>query len=298
MFKTKGDAGTLDERMRITSGGNIEVGKSLNSTLLVENNGTFSVGSGAGSIIRLDYGGSTIARISNSGTGQRDSVFQLSDEGTVRVNISANNSRGGTTYFNGGGNVLIGTTTDNGDRMNISGAVSISSNLGVGRGSESGVRLSISGAGTSNAAYVIITRDSLGNDLFYVRNDGYTNTGSRASSPYNLTSGNAANMVVGADGTLYRSTSSLKYKTDVKDYDKGLAEVLKMRSVYYKGKTDGDTQFAGLIAEEIQELGLTEFVQYAEDGTPDALAYSNMVALLVKAIQELKAELDELKNNN
>jgi hypothetical protein len=218
-----------------------------------------------------------------------------------RANNSPNTFPGWpSNYFaiTTGGNVLIGTTTDNGDRMNISGAVSISSNLGVGRGSESGVRLSISGAGTSNAAYVIITRDSLGNDLFYVRNDGYTNTGSRASSPYNLTSGNAANMVVGADGTLYRSTSSLKYKRDVKDYDKGLAEVMQMRPVYYKGKTDGDTQFAGLIAEEIEELGLTEFVQYAKDGTPDALAYSNMVALLVKGMQELKAELDELKSKN
>jgi hypothetical protein len=37
-------------------------------------------------------------------------------------------------------------------------------------------------------------------------------------------------------------------------------------------------------------------VQYADNGTPDALSYSNMVALLVKAIQELKQELDELKN--
>lgn len=70
-------------------------------------------------------------------------------------------------------------------------------------------------------------------------------------------------------------------------------EVLQMRPVYYKGKNDGDTQFAGLIAEEIHDLGLTEFVQYAEDDTPDALAYSNMIALLTKAIQEMNTKLDE-----
>ena len=40
---------------------------------------------------------------------------------------------------------------------------------------------------------------------------------------------------------------------------------------------------------------MTEFVQYAEDGTPDALAYQNMIALVFKAIQELKAELDQAK---
>lgn len=69
---------------------------------------------------------------------------------------------------------------------------------------------------------------------------------------------------------------------------------MQMRPVIYEGKCaiDEGKIFAGLIAEEVHDLGLTEFVQYAEDGTPDALAYSNMVSLLVKGIQELKAELD------
>jgi len=34
---------------------------------------------------------------------------------------------------------------------------------------------------------------------------------------------------------------------------------------------------------------------YAEDGTPDALAYQNMIALLTKAIQELKADNDAIR---
>jgi hypothetical protein len=50
-----------------------------------------------------------------------------------------------------------------------------------------------------------------------------------------------------------------------------------------------------LIAEEVHAAGLTEFVQYAPDGTPDALGYGNMVSVLVKAIQELKAEFDAYK---
>jgi hypothetical protein len=132
------------------------------------------------------------------------------------------------------------------------------------------------------------------NTLLKIRGDGYT------FSPYtyNATTGGGANMHIASDGSLNRSTSSLKYKKDVRDYDKGLAEVMQMRPVYYKGKseTDGDKQYAGLIAEEIHDLGLTEFVQYADDETPDALAYSNMVALLVKAIQELEARLKTIEN--
>jgi len=117
------------------------------------------------------------------------------------------------------------------------------------------------------------------------------------AATYNNTTASAANMhISSAGGQIFRSTSSLKYKTDVRDYDKGLNEVMQLQPKYYKGKDDGDTQFAGLIAEDVNDLGLSEFVQYAEDGTPDALAYTHMVALLVKSIQELKAEIDDLKN--
>lgn len=109
---------------------------------------------------------------------------------------------------------------------------------------------------------------------------------------YNLTTGAGANVHVASDGTLYRSTSSLKYKTDVQDATHGIAEVMALRPVTYKGVNDGETVFGGLIAEEVHDAGLTEFVQYAEDGTPDALAYGNMVALAFKAIQELKGIVD------
>jgi len=121
---------------------------------------------------------------------------------------------------------------------------------------------------------------------------------------YNNTTGSGANMTVLSSGTIARSTSSLKYKRDVQDATHGLAEVLQLRPVTYKGKgeNDGETVFGGLIAEEVHAAGLTEFVQYADDGTPDALAYGNMVSLLVKSIQELKtivdaqaAEIAELK---
>jgi hypothetical protein len=114
---------------------------------------------------------------------------------------------------------------------------------------------------------------------------------------YNNTTGAAANMGVDSTaGVFYRSTSSLKYKRDVRDYDKGLATLMTLRSVYYKGTSerDGDTQYAGLIAEEVHDAGLPEFVQYAEDGTPDALAYGHMVSLLTKAIQEQQALIETL----
>jgi hypothetical protein len=115
-----------------------------------------------------------------------------------------------------------------------------------------------------------------------------------ATNNYNLTTASAANVFINSEGLFFRSTSSLKYKQDIQDATHGLAEVLQLRPVTYKGKSelDGDTIFGGLIAEEVHEAGLTEFVQYAEDGSPDALAYGNMVSLAFKAIQELNAKVD------
>ena len=147
-----------------------------------------------------------------------------------------------------GGNLLVGTTSDNGSRLRV----------------------------TGNA---------------YFDNFVYS------PGVYNQTTGSAANMHIATDGNFFRSTSSRKYKRDIQDATFGLSDVLALRPVTYKGNStaDGEIVFGGLIAEEVHDAGLTQFVQYAEDGTPDALAYGNMVALCIKAIQELKAENDDLK---
>jgi len=143
------------------------------------------------------------------------------------------------------------------------------------------------------ASNYIVLSDGDGNARQHFRNDGVL----FIPSVYATTNAAAANVYVGSDGSIVRSTSSLKYKKDVQDATHGLADVLKLRSVTYKGKAEsnGDTVFGGFIAEEIDALGLSEFVQYADDGSPDALAYGNMVSLLAKAIQELKAEFDAYK---
>ena len=236
------------------------------------------------------------------GTAKRSAtIFSTSAENADRPGIILG-------YDTAGGGIIAAATQSSGQPLNFwtyNGSawgermrITSGGNVGIGTTDLTSTTLRIKSTTTGSSNFVLYTEDSSANILFWVRDDGYITTGSRTSSPYNLTSGNAANMVVGADGTLYRSTSSLKYKTDIEDYDKGLAEVMQMRPVYYKSinEREKDLTFAGLIAEEIQELGLTEFVQYAEDGTPDALSYSNMASLLIKAIQELKTEIDSLKN--
>ncbi len=110
------------------------------------------------------------------------------------------------------------------------------------------------------------------------------------------TTGSAANVFINSSsGLLARSTSSLRYKENVRDYERGLSDLLTLRAVRYNGKSDGDTEFAGLIAEEVHAAGLSEFVVYDDEGKPDALHYPHMVALLINAVKELETRVKELE---
>jgi len=115
---------------------------------------------------------------------------------------------------------------------------------------------------------------------------------------YNNTTGSSANLYVNSSGLVYRSTSSQRYKTDIQNASYGLNDVLALRPVTYKHINDGDKIHGGLIAEEVDLAGLTQFVNYDKDGQPDSLAYGNMVSLLVKAVQELTARVAELEAKN
>jgi hypothetical protein len=186
-------------------------------------------------------------------------------------------------------NAMSFSNSDGTERMRIDS----SGNLLVGATSAD-ARFTLKGEGATGATRAIRITNSANTEMFAVLNAGEVYTGGAAQSPYNATTASAANLFVQSDGQLKRSTSSLKYKTDVQDATHGLAEVMQLRPVTYKGTNDGSTIFGGLIAEEVHEAGLTEFVQYAEDGTPDALAYGQMVSLALKAIQEQQALITTL----
>ena len=238
----------------------------------------------------------------NISTTAADTYYEARVTGTadgspnfIRVGVDGA-SLNGVAYIDAR-NVGVSAATPLTFRNNGTERMRISSvgNVGIGVAPTSGNRVQIQGADTTGTANSLIVQNSAAAITLQIRNDGLVNTGTAALSPYNLTTAVAANMVVSSDGNLNRSTSSLKYKTDVSDLVHGLAEVLQLRPVTYKGKNDGETIFGGLIAEEVDAIGLTEFVQYADDDTPDALAYGNMVSLAFKAIQELNAKVEALE---
>lgn len=241
---------------------------------------------GYGSVIGAEAGSGAPFVALNCGAGTNNNTYRT--YGIAGVVLKSDNA---------GAMLFSSVTNTNADNQSPTERMRINSdgNLGVGTTGYSNVRLNVVGQNTSSANWTVYAENSSNALLLGVRNDGAITTGSTTLSPYNNTTGLSANVLVGSDGFLYRSTSSLRYKSNVQDATHGLADVLKLRSVTYNAKNSGDALIGGLIAEEVDAAGLKEFVAYDKDGQPDALHYGNMVALLTKAIQELKAEVDALK---
>ena len=94
-------------------------------------------------------------------------------------------------------------------------------------------------------------------------------------------------------GTTYNTTSDYRVKENLKDFN-GLNKVSKIK-VYDFNWIESKKQDYGVIAHELQEI-----LPLAVTGEKDAekmqsVDYSKIVPLLVKSIQELKAEVDKLK---
>ena len=193
------------------------------------------------------------------------------------------------------GRLVFQTTADGAGSPTERMRITQEGKIAIGTTSAGSSRFWMRSLGSTSGTYAAFIDNSATVTLFAIRDDGLFQTGLAVQSPYNATTGLAVNLVVDANGSLLRSTSSARYKTDIQPYTRGLSEVLTLAPKFYKGINDGDTQFAGLIAEDVHDAGLTEFVVYNNEGEPDALAYTNMVALAFKAIQELNAKVEALE---
>ena len=129
-----------------------------------------------------------------------------------------------------------------------------------------------------------------------------TNGYIQAIGVYNQSAGDSANVVIDGSGNLYRSTSALKYKQNVRDLES--IDISGFRPVRYKSKSpkdDPNKDFLGFIADEFHDAGLTELVSYGNDsdGKPtvvEGFNYDRLTVILTKALQEANAKIATLEN--
>ena len=218
---------------------NIDVNNSATpiNAFKISQNGIVSIGT-SNTLRRLNVFESIGVRVNQTGTeqeifflgrtgsGVNDGIFGIYDNGVKKVNICANNSRGGDTYFNGGGNVAIGTDT---------------------------------------ASYKL-----------HVNGTAYA---------------------TGAAGAL----SDIRHKNNVLNINEGLNAVMLLRPVSYLWNDDYITDNGmeglhfGFIAQEVKEILPDVILEQNNEEKTLGLKYTELIPVLVKAIQELKAEIEELR---
>lgn len=86
--------------------------------------------------------------------------------------------------------------------------------------------------------------------------------------------------------------SDIAIKENIETITNPVDKVMALRGVTYTRK-DTQEDKIGLIAQEVREV-LPQLV--VEKGGNIGVAYQNMVALLIEAVKELKAEIEILKN--
>jgi len=83
------------------------------------------------------------------------------------------------------------------------------------------------------------------------------------------------------------SSSSARYKTNLNTIERGrYMDLLKLNTYTFNYKANGIKSF-GLIAEEVDRLGLTELVMYDGDGKPDNVQYKLLSVSLLHLLQDI-----------
>ena len=143
-----------------------------------------------------------------------------------------------------------------------------------------------------------------------IGNGGLTSIG----GVYTFTTGNAANVNVDSSGYLQRSTSSIKYKTDVETLDDQYADaLLACRPVWYRSTCEHDCSehsYWGFIAEEVASIDprlvhwKTTEITHDENGVvvstpctpePEGVQYERFVPHLLNLIKRQKEQIEAME---
>ncbi len=91
------------------------------------------------------------------------------------------------------------------------------------------------------------------------------------------------------------NTSDANLKTNILNSPYGLNEIMQMKPVQYNWKTNPDEDLQiGFLAQDIQKI-IPEAVVVPANGDPLGMKYSELIPVLVKAIQEQQKRIDELE---
>jgi hypothetical protein len=300
-----GGASVYTERMRISAAGNVGIGTTNPSSP------NLRLGEKLAIVTVNDYGGLSATTYAGA-SGGRSSVIDLqksrgSSDGSMTA--VANGDEVGYLIFRGsdGTNFVDGALI----RADVDGTVSSGSvpmtlKIFTGGANE---RMRITSAGNVNIG--VNTSTSIGSfaalsvklgtggnlDALAIKTG---QNGLNTINWYNESTTYVSSIVINASSVSYNTSSDYRLKTDLKPFS-GLDLVYNINVYDFAWKSDG-TRTHGVLAHELQEVlpnavsGVKDAIDENGDIKNQGVDYSKLVPVLVKAIQELSAEINILKN--
>ena len=231
----------------------------------------------------INTGGTTIGRFIDDGN---DGLFQIYENGIASITLDAN----GASVFNEQGlnrdfrvesenNVNMIRVDANTDHVGVGGFPNIDFHVFHGNnGNADGMRLQ----NTNNNNWIRMYVSSGTGDLRFFS----TNQGTTAISNINDVSG------------VYTATSDRRLKKDFKNLYFSWAEFMNLQPLTYKYKADNEAKnYIGMVAQDVQKI-YPELITYHKEQDVYHMDYSATGVIAVKAVQELKKEVDSLKTEN
>ena len=224
-------------------------------------------------------------------------TLDMSDAGTAIFNHDLKVADNNNIQFGAGADLTLSSdgtdgtvATPNGDlTLDVQGELVLDTDL---QGEGNGILLKDGGTsygsifrGTNDLVIMSVTSDE---DLIFKGNDG----GSTITA-LTLDMSSAGAATFNDDVTAF---SDKRLKTDISNIENGLEKVMQMQGVYYKRNDQDDPKMKiGVLAQDMEAI-VPEVVLTANDEMQTkSVDYGKLTAVLIEAIKDLKAEIDELK---
>lgn len=235
------------------------------------------IASQAGEAFRITNNDGYIAGYTSGSATTRNGFLQFSNGS---LNIQSDQGAKIITLNSAGGNIGIGTTSPR-NALDIKGSVRVDD------GTNPGI---IMGSINASEAYIksLYPSNATGNLVLY---SGYYTFRNASNSPILLVDGNGkVDAASSINATAFNVVSKRSAKKDIKAYiGNAVSEInkIKIKSFTYKDDTDKHSKI-GFIADETSALFATR--------DHDKMDIGSSVGLLLKAVQELSAEVKTLKS--
>jgi hypothetical protein len=252
----------------------LKTGGTLTGTTVINTTG-YGLGIYGANTTGVNYGAAWTMRNTSGGATLPSKTFRINPAGSYEIVNNANNSV--ISSLSDSGNYTIPGTLFPGAIICAEGGINNTGNYFTD--ASGGVEREIGWSlGLGRYAY------------FYGRSSDYNIGLYDSGAGLRWNTDTAGNFIAQGNVTAY---SDRRLKSNIKTIENALNKILRLRGVSFD---KSGVRGLGLIAQETQTI-LPEVVLENSDDKMLSVAYGNIVGVLVEAIKELKAEIDELKKS-